>query len=874
MEKLNEYRRKRDFSRTNEPAGEDRHDAQSGQRFVVHKHAASHDHFDLRLELEGVLRSWALPKGPSLETGEKRLAVHVEDHPLEYADFEGVIPEGTYGGGTSMLWDRGEWKATGKLKDDRIDFELDGEKLKGSWTLTRMSGQRQNRRGNQWLLIKRRDDKRMDPELSADDDRSVVSGRSMEQIAEDRDTVWTAQGAEANDGKSDERAGEAPAVSAAERAPDPSRVKGARKAALPREVRPQLATLSREAPDHSDWIHEIKLDGYRVLARIDGGKVQLITRNGKDWTHRFPEIAKRLASLPADSALLDGEVVAVSHDGVSNFGQLQDALSRGRTKALIYQVFDLPYLSGHDLAKVPLIERKRLLEELMSAAGASASDTLRYSDHIDAQGPAFYEQACRMGLEGIISKRADSPYQEKRSKDWLKTKCAFHEEFVIGGYTDPSGSRQGFGSLLMGAFDDKGRLEYAGRVGTGFSTRQLETLGDTLAAMEAPESPFNGPVPGERDVHWVRPEQVIEVEFTERTRDGRLRHPAFRGLREDRNPEEIRMTRDKQTTDATPAADDKATETRPSKGRSGKGSAPRKGDAEVLGMRLSHPDRVLFPEQGLTKLDLARYYEDIQDWILPHLARRPLSLVRCPQGRTDECFFQKHPRVAIPASVPRVEIDEKKGRSEYVYVETAADLVGLVQAGALEIHPWGSRIDDIEHPDNLVFDLDPEEGLAWKEILRVADTLRDRLSSLGLESFVRTTGGKGLHLVVPITPSADWDQAKAFAKAVAQQHAQDDPQRLTSNMSKAKREGRIFLDYLRNGRGATAVASYSVRARENAPVSVPVRWEELNAALRSDRYTTANLRRRLAALREDPWSGFREAARPLDAALLKSVGVT
>ncbi len=846
MERLEAYRRKRDFTHTREPAGGVGDRAGSGDLYVMHKHAASHDHFDLRLEQDGVLRSWALPKGPSLTPGEKRLAVEVEDHPLEYGEFEGVIPAKAYGGGTVMLWDRGTWQLKGKPRQDRIDLVLDGERLKGSWTLTRMSGKRQDKHGRNWLMIKRHDERpRMDASLSAELDASIASGRSMAEIAEDRDDTWGASAAGAST------------------LPDPGRLDGARKAKLPHEVKPQLATLAREVPSTGDWLYEIKLDGYRLLARIEQGDIRLITRNGKDWTHRFPEIARALEPLPVDSALLDGEVVALGQDGVSRFGELQEALSSGRTPSLVYQLFDLPYLQGHDLRQVALLERKRTLQALLEAAGIPAG-TLRYSDHLDTQGEAFHERACQMGLEGIICKRADSRYQQKRSRDWLKVKCVSHEEFVVGGYTEPGGSRSGFGSLLMGAYGKQG-LVYAGRVGTGFSNRLLDQLSATLQALEVKRSPFHGNVPDSRSVHWVRPELVIEVEFTERTRDGRLRHPSFRGLREDRNPEEIRMTPTKQM-----AAED-APEQAPPPAKPA--TRRRKDETSLLGVRLTSPDRVLFPEQGLTKLDLARFYEQIQAWVLPRLARRPLSLVRCPQGRNEECFFQKHPRRAIPADVPRIDVPEKKGSAEYVYVESAADLVGLVQAGALEIHPWGSRIDHLEQPDSLVFDLDPDEGMPWKEILRVARTLRERLESLGLTPFLRTTGGKGLHLVVPIVPSAEWDQAKAFAKGVAEAHASDDPKRLTTHMAKAKREGRIFIDYLRNGRGATAVASYTVRARNNAPVAVPIRWDELNAALRADRYNVQNLRRRLSALREDPWADFSEAARPLDAGLLKQVGV-
>ncbi len=853
MERLEEYRRKRDFTRTREPAGEAARAMGSGDLYVMHKHAASHDHFDLRLEQDGVLRSWALPKGPSLEPGEKRLAVEVEDHPLDYGDFEGVIPEKAYGGGTVMLWDRGRWRLKGRSKPDRIDIELDGERLKGSWTLARMSGKRQDKHGRNWLMIKRHDDKtRMNASLSVDEDSSIASGRSMAQIAEDRDATWSSNHGEAQETFS-------PALL------DPSTLDGARRAKLPREMKPQLATLARDVPSQGDWIHEIKLDGYRLLARVERGGVRLTTRNGKDWTERFPHLGKPLKALPVKAALLDGEVVAMGKDGITRFGQLQEALSSGRTAHLVYQAFDLLYLEGYDLTGVALIERKRALAALLETVEMKEG-TLRYSDHIETQGAAFHERACQMGLEGIICKRADSRYRQKRSRDWLKVKCVSHEEFVIGGYTAPGGSRSGFGSLLMGAYGKQGLL-YAGRVGTGFSNRLLEQLSATLRELEIPRSPFHGSVPDNRSVHWVRPELVIEVEFTERTRDGRLRHPAFRGLREDRNPEEIRMTASKEmAADGEKAADDKPAPRR-------KAGGSRKSETSLLGVRLTHPDRVLFPEQGLTKLDLARFYEQIQDWVLPRLARRPLSLVRCPQGRNDECFFQKHPRTAIPDSVPRIDVPEKKGSAEYVYVESAADLVGLVQAGALEIHPWGSRIDHLEQPDSLVFDLDPDEGIAWQEILRVAGTLRERIESLGLTPFLRTTGGKGLHLVVPLEPSADWDRAKAFARAIAEQHAKEDPKRLTTNMSKAKREGRIFIDYLRNGRGATAVASYTVRARENAPVAVPIRWDELNAALRADRYNVENLRRRLSALRQDPWADFARAARPLDADLLGSVGV-
>ncbi|GAB2789056.1 DNA ligase D [Halomonas shantousis] len=855
MEKLEEYHRKRDFEKTPEPAGDATDDAAPGCLYVMHKHAASHDHYDLRLEQDGVLRSWALPKGPSLQPGEKRLAVEVEDHPLEYGDFEGVIPQKTYGGGTSMLWDRGHWRMTGKAREDRLDFEIEGEKLHGSWTLTRMTGRNEN--GRNWLLIKRRDGQGSGRREGISDDVSVATGRSMAEIARDRDNVWTSQGATRRRSEP----------------PDPSLMAGAEASSLSDETRPQLATLTREAPAGEAWLHEIKFDGYRIMVRLEAGQVRLITRNGNDWTERFPDLVAVLTQLPVDNALLDGEVVALAHDGTSSFRRIQEALSSNRTAGLVYQGFDLLHLEGYDLTGVPLVERKRALAQLLESAGFTGGSRVRYSDHIQAQGPAFFEQACRLGLEGIIAKRAGGTHESGRSKQWLKVKCAFHEEFVVGGYTRPSGARSGFGALLLGAFDADGELRYTSRVGTGFSVRQLESLHAALRELEVEESPFSDAVPDSKTAHWVAPEMVVEVEFTERTRDGRLRHPTFRGVREDRDPDEIRtssaspmmdtgdsMTEDDSTSQHKPAGTSRA---RP----------PKAGEARVAGMRLTHPQRLLFPEQGITKLDLAYYYEEIQEWILPTLINRPLSLLRCPEGWREECFFQKHPRVAIASSVPRVSITEKSGEREYVYVQRIADLVGLVQAGALEIHPWGSRIHDVERPDLMVFDLDPAPEVGWKEILRVASELRERLAALGLESFVRTTGGKGLHLVVPLAPRADWDEVKAFARAVAQQHAQDSPRRITASMSKAKRQGRIFIDYLRNGRGATAIASYSVRAREGAPIAVPVRWDELNAALRADRYTLENLRWRLSALREDPWADFDTARQPITAEMRRRVGM-
>ncbi|HEX7038438.1 MAG TPA: DNA ligase D [Pseudomonadales bacterium] len=846
MARLNRYRDKRNFRKTPEPSGRIvRRPAGEGGLFVVHKHAARRLHYDLRLEHDGVLESWAVPKGPGREPGDKRLAVHVEDHPLDYGEFEGVIPKGEYGGGTMMLWDRGHWRQT-RRSNGRIDFELEGHKLKGAWTLTRMAKRGDDKEADNWLLIKRHDPEGfVDMPADVPEDVSVASGRTMEEIAE---------------------AGE-------NRAPGAAAMPGARRGRLPARPRPQLATLVDRPPSGAGWIHEIKFDGYRIMAVIDRGEVRLVSRNGKDWTERFPEIARELAKLPADAAVLDGEIVALQADGTSSFRGLQEALSDKRTGELVYQVFDLVHLDGTDLTGVELTRRKAALAELSERAGFVGSARIRHTEHIDGAGAEFYDQACRLGLEGIVCKRADARYRGERNRQWLKVKCSRHAELLIGGFTDPSGSRTGFGALLLGAWDEDGRLQYAGKVGTGFDQRQLAALARELKRREIDRSPFVA-CPERGGVHWVQPELVAEVEFTEQTRDGYLRHPAFRGLREDKNPEDIRMAEPDPTVTAQKPAGAATAERSSRRTRSRtkpRAGSPGDGRVRVAGVVLTNPDRVLYPQQGITKLDLARYYEDVADWILPRLRRRPLSLVRCPEGQTGQCFYQKHPGQAIPADLPRTSIREKEGKADYLYVDDLRDLIGLVQAGTLELHVWGSRVEDHERPDTLVFDLDPGSGVAWPTMLEVARALRERLRDLDLEGFVRTTGGKGLHVVVPIEPRLGWDEVKAFTRAVAEAHARDD-RRLTVNMSKSKRGGKIFLDYLRNGRGATAIASYSTRARPNAPVAVPVRWEELGPALVSDRYNVGNLRRRLAALKADPWAEFDAARRPLTRRTLNAVG--
>ncbi len=850
MARLDAYRRKRHFERTPEPAG-----APAGstdeRRFVIHKHAARQLHYDLRLEANGVLRSWALPKGPSLAPGEKRLAVEVEDHPLDYAGFEGTIPAGEYGGGTVMLWDRGRWVPTGRgVSDDRIDFELEGEKLRGAWTLTR-SRRGSDQAGRHWLLIKRTDEGA--PPLDPDDDHSVQSGRTMAQIAADADGAATG-------------ADDATAAEAAAKASDATEASD--DFGAPFAV--QLATLAKRVPDEgAGWLFEIKFDGYRIVADVEDGRVRLSSRNGHDWTGRFPEIASAIGALPITRARLDGEVVALRPDGVSDFQALQEAIERGATARLTYQAFDMLFEDGAALRDRPLVERKAALRRVLDEANDTATARVRFTDHVETQGPAFYAHACRLGLEGVIAKRRDAPYRGGRGKRWLKVKCGQCEAFVVGGATPPAGRRQGFGALLLGAYVG-GALVYQGRVGSGFGDRLLVRIDAEVRAHARATSPFDGPVPDARGATWTEPALVVDVAFTERTRAGRLRHPTFVSVREDADPSQVTVAPAGAPPAGAPPADPAAAA--PPSGPPPKRSKRRRGAVEVAGVRLTNADRVLYPNQGLTKLDLAHYYERIEANVLPGLVDRPLALVRCPTGRGGSCFYQKHPGKAFPSDLPLVSIEQSEGPRDHAYVTSLADLIGLVQVGVLELHVWGCRVDDVERPDRMVFDLDPSPDVPWARTRATAGALRERLDTLGLSGFVRTTGGKGLHVVVPLQRRHGWEEVKGFARALCERLVEDDPERRTTSVAKAKRGGKVFLDYLRNGRGATAVASYSTRARPGAPVAVPVRWDELGAGLKPDGYHVGNVGRRLAALRDDPWAGFEDAASRLTLAMRGAVG--
>ena len=850
---LEEYRRKRSFAKTPEPKGKAPRARKRGLSFVVQKHAASRLHYDFRLELDGVLKSWAVPKGPSLDPADKRLAVHVEDHPLEYGGFEGTIPEGEYGGGTVMLWDRGTWQPDGDaeegLKKGHLKFTLMGSRLKGKWALVQMHGDRGGD-GKNWLLIKEHDGTERPghgTELVERYERSVASRRSMDGIAKAHDRVWRSKPRRTALLTHAERLMERTRAPAAAEA-----IAGARPARLPAVPKPQLATLAAAAPEGKEWLHEIKLDGYRMLARIADGKVKMFSRNGKDWSGRFLKIEAVLAALPLEQAVIDGEVVHLQPNGVSSFSALKDDLSANRTDPLVYYVFDLLHRDGQSLEGSPLVARKAALERLMADA---PEGPVRFSEHVVGTGGKFFAQACRMKLEGIVSKRADAPYRAGRGGDWVKVKCVAREEFIVIGWTDPGGKRTGLGALLLGYYDGTKVLRYAGAVGTGFTARTLAELRrklDRLAKQSAPSAEIAKAAP--RGAHWVRPALVAEIQYTEWTGDGRLRHPSYLGLREDKEADEVMLDRTKAAAAPPPAA-----------------KASRGGAVEIASVRLTHPDKVLYPDKRITKLDLARYYVAVAEHMLPHVQGRPLTLVRCPDGEGKKCFYQKHPGDSAPDALQRIEIEEKEGRTTYLIADDSAGLVSLVQMGALEIHLWGSTRKKLEQPDRIIFDLDPDVGLKWDRVVEGALAVRDLLAEMGLETFVKGTGGKGLHVVLPVKPKYDWDEIKSFAHAVAGEMVRRQPDSYTPSLPKKARHGKIFIDYLRNQRGATAIAPYSARAKPGASVAAPLSWKEVEGGTRGDAFTIATLPDRLKRLRRDPWETLFEVKQQIPAAMMRKL---
>ena len=889
----------RDFSATAEPRGNSvprPKDGKAGKLpFVVQRHAATRLHYDFRLGWNGVLKSWAVTKGPSFYPGDKRLAVRVEDHPWDYRDFEGTIPKGQYGGGTVMVWDQGTWTPHGDvdqgLKDGHLKFELHGKKLKGDWVLVRMHGRagwsgKESSGKENWLLIKEKDKfvrDSSDEPITEEAPNSVVSSRTMEEIAAKNDRVWNSAGRAADQARS-VSGGEKkraiasdvkPRTSRGKRMPDLSH---APKERFPGFISPQLALQASSAPSGSDWVNELKLDGYRVQIQVRSGErtgakarakagaksrtVRLLTRKGLDWTARMPDIAAAAGRLNVKDAILDGEAVVLDEHGVSNFADLQAAFQEGGQRYITYFAFDLLHLDGHNLRGLPLSERKRILSDVLS--NSDKESPLRFSEHLEADADEVFKKACALGAEGIVSKLASAKYTSGRSGTWLKLKYRLEQEFVIGGFTLPSKGTAGIGALLLGYYEE-GELRYAGRSGTGFTQATHKLLRAKLERLARRDSPF-AEVPREmrRGAHWVKPDLVAQIEFSTWTRDNLVRQAAFKGLREDKPAKEVVRERADAANGSKQNSSLKKGNAMPKTGRS------TVGEKATKGLAITHPDKVLDAESAMTKQQLAEYYEAVAENLLPHIADRPLSIVRCPDGSSKPCFFQKHVGFGLPAGIETVSIPNRKTRDkeDYLTVDSSEGLVGLAQMGVLEIHTWGSHNESLEHPDRVVFDLDPDAAIPWKTLAETARKFKRKLAKLGLVSFVKSTGGKGLHVVVPIRPDHEWPVIKEFAHGLAIELERENPELYVTKMTKATRKNRIYLDYLRNDREATSVTPYSPRARSGVPVAMPLRWSELSAE-KPPSFHVLDFAKWKSRLRHDPWDEMFKIKQKIPASIVR-----
>jgi bifunctional non-homologous end joining protein LigD len=785
-DRLERYREMRDFSRTPEPAGSTKK-GKGALHYYIQRHDATRLHYDFRLELDGVLKSWAVPKGPSFNPADKRLAVQTEDHPLDYGEFEGTIPEKQYGAGDVLLWDKGEWTPEdpdprAALRKGTLHFHLQGEKLRGSWVLTRLRDRKN------WLLIKRNDE-------NASEELDIVEQRPE----------------------------------SVKRAPKKSR--RAAKAALPAFVTPQLATLVTSPPKGGNWVYEVKHDGYRMLARISS-EVKIFTRSGNDWTAKLPHLVKAIEKLGLDEAWLDGEIVVPGPDGRSSFQALQNAFEAGADAKIVYYVFDAPFLDGKDQRQLPLAERKERLEKALKPSSA-----VRFSDDLEGSAAEVLEHACKLKLEGLIGKQADSVYVAGRSKSWIKLKCRQQQDFVIVGYTAPKGSRHGFGALLLGVYEKPRKLVYAGKVGTGFDDDRLSTLSRKFAELKTRESALENP-PREKGITWLRPKLVAQVEFTERTNEGIVRQGSFMGLREDIPPKQVGV---------------------------------EKAESPPADIKITHPQRLIYPGLGITKGDLVRYYAEVAEWMLPHVANRPLTLVRCPDGAEAQCFYQRHLGMgASPGELKEVErLRSSKGK--YLYLDSKNGILSAVQNGSVEFHTWGASIPDIKKPNRITMDLDPGPGVTWGELVKATQLTRTLLEKLGLKCFLKTTGGKGLHVIAPLEPKLAWDEVKEFTRLVAVFLVRADPELFVAEMSKAKRPGRVYVDYLRNAETASAVSAYSARARKEAGVSTPLEWDELGRADLRERFTVLTVPKRLAKLTLDPWAEYTSTRQSITKSMLSAL---
>ncbi|GAB3472295.1 DNA ligase D [Polaromonas eurypsychrophila] len=849
---LEGYRSKRDFRRTPEPVAGGRRS--KTLRFVVQKHDASHMHYDLRLELDGTLKSWAVPKGPSLDPKLKRMAVQVEDHPISYAHFEGHIPEKQYGAGNVIVWDHGHWLPLGDpskaIKSGKLKFELQGAKLKGHWTLVRMHGKADERQPP-WLLIKENDD---EAQAAADYDvlealpDSVLTGKPLSP----RKTM-------ADKSAATRKTTALPAAKTTRRRLPPDAVK----AALPQTLGPELATLVTALPeDDDDWVYEIKFDGYRLMTRIDGKSIQCFTRNGHNWSAKLPALVKTLAQLGLRSGWLDGEIVVNGKEGIPDFSALQNAFDSASTAPIVYYLFDMPFYAGHDLRQVPLVERRKLLRGLVSGAGL---DHVRFSETFDSGAQDLLDSTRLLGLEGVIGKRASSTYVSRRSTDWIKVKTQLRQELVIGGYTEPQGSRTGLGALMLGVYNDKGELKHVGNVGTGFDEKTLHSLMAVLKPLATPRPAFIG-LPSSVKGHWVRPKLVAEVVFAQWTHAGYIRHAVFQGLRSDKPARKVvresALPVEKVMASKRPAIAKKVA----AKKAVPKKVVPALPPVGTGKLRITHPERVIDPGTGFTKLDLIEHYARVAPLILPHLKARPVSLVRAPDGIAGEQFFQKH---AEATSIPGIKLLDPKfdpGHDPLLEIASAETLLAATQLNVMEFHTWNATTKAIDKPDRMIFDLDPGEGVAWCQVQEAAQLVQAFLKELGLPCFLKTSGGKGLHVVVPLKPLHGWDTVKGFSQAIVQHLARVIPERFVAKSGPRNRVGKIFPDYLRNGFGATTVCAWSVRARPGMGVSMPMAWEELGKLKNAAHWDVRNIGERLST-GNSPWSAYENLRATLSSAM-------